>query len=420
MTDFRHLNVRIAKTNLAYPLVRGTFLAFGDSKCEVLSVFDLKDAFHSLRLSEQAKKFCSILPYFGSASYIYQRLPMGLNISPSIWQLYIYAILDCLETRKHCKALMDDVFTFYSYKESTYGKIKDLLKALLKNGLKISPKKCQLFKTELQYMGNMIFIKDRKVCVRPFRSRIEALLKLEPPKTQKGCRSFAGMVNFLSMFCPELQKLLKPIYDLTRKGRPFILGEEQQESFEEIKKRLVCAPILHMPNRQGRFHLYSDTSKFAAGSVLYEIQDGKWKLIAYASKRLPEAVRSYSITKLELCGLAINIASFLHLLKRVDFDAIVDHLALTHITKSKAEPATTRIKRLLELISSYSFNLYYMKGKDMILSDFLSRQTHNTSDQHEIIPISFNMNNFLYENYYRNDPIDRYWYKCNHRQKQQE
>ena len=74
-------------------------------------------------------------------------------------------------------------------------------------------------------------------------------------------------------------------------------------------------------------------------------------------------VRSYSITELELCGLAINLASFLHLLKRADFGALVDHLALTHIIKSKTEPVTTRIKRLLELISSYSFNLYYMKVK---------------------------------------------------------
>ena len=158
-----------------------------------------------------------------------------------------------------------------------------------------------------------------------------------------------------------------------------------------------------MPNRQGRFHLYSDTNKFAVGSALYQIQEGKPKLIAYASKRLPEAVGSYSITELELCTLAINIASFSHLLKRVDFDAIVDHLALTHIIKSKAELATTRIKRLLELISSYSFNLYYMKGKDMILSNFLSRQTHDTSDLKEIIPISFNMYKPLQENYYKND-----------------
>ena len=127
-----------------------------------------------------------------------------------------------------------------------------------------------------------------------------------------------------------------------------------------------------MPNKTGIFHLYSDTSKFATGSDLYQIQNGKPKLIPYMSKRLPEAMRSYSITELELCGLAINIARFSHLLKRVDFDAIVDHLAQMHIIKSKMEPATTRIKRLLELISSYSFNLYYMKGKDMILSDFLS------------------------------------------------
>ena len=114
--------------------------------------------------------------------------------------------------------------------------------------------------------------------------------------------------------------------------------------------------------------LYSDTSKFATGSTLYQIQNGKPKLIAYVSKRLPEAAKSYSITELELCGLAINIACFSHLLKRVHFDTIVDHLALTHISKGKMEPVTTRIERLLELISSYSFNLYYMKGKDMILS----------------------------------------------------
>ena len=177
------------------------------------------------------------------------------------------------------------------------------------------------------------------------------------------------MVNFLSMFCPDLQKLLKPIYDLTRKGRPFIWGKEQQHSFEKIKCRLIKPPVLHMPNKTGRFHLYSDTSKFATGSALYQIQNRKPKLIAYASKRLPEAARSYSITELELCCLAINIVSFSHLLRRVDFNAIVDHLALMYIIKSKMELATTRIKRLLDLISSYSFNLYYMKGKDMILSD---------------------------------------------------
>ena len=247
-------------------------------------------------------------------------------------------------------------------------------------------------------MGNTIFIQEKRVCVKPLHSRLEAMQKLKPPTMVKGCRSFAGMVNFLSIFCQDLQKLLKPIYDLTRKGRSFNGEQEQQVAFEEIKNRLQKPPILHLPDNKGRFHLYSDTSKYARGSALYQLQYGKPKLIAYASKRLPEAAQNYSITELEMHGLASNIASFALLLKRVDFDAIVDHLALVHILKSKTEPATTRIKRLLEVLSAYSFNLYYMKGKDMILSDFLSRQRTDRSNPHEII--SFDMTTILKDKYY--------------------
>ena len=95
----------------------------------------------------------------------------------------------------------------------------------MQNGLEISPKKCQLFNTELQYMDNTIFIKDRRVHVKPLRSKLEAIQKLKPPTTAKGCKSFARMVNIVSIFCLELQKLLKPIYDLTKKGRHFIWEE---------------------------------------------------------------------------------------------------------------------------------------------------------------------------------------------------
>ena len=107
---------------------------------------------------------------------------MGLNTSPSILLSYIEAILDFLETRKHCEAIMDNLLLFTPTKKVHMAKLEDLLKALL--------------------------------------------LKLEPPKMLKGCRSFAGMVNFLNMFSPELKKLLKPIYNLTRKGRPLIWGKE--------------------------------------------------------------------------------------------------------------------------------------------------------------------------------------------------
>ena len=236
--------------------------------------------------------------------------------------------------QKYCEAIMDDLLLFTPSKGAHMKKLEDLLKVLLKNGLKISPKKCQLFRTNLYYMGNETFTQNKRVCVKLLMNRLEAIQKLQSLTTAKGCRSFMGMVNFLSMFCSKLQKLLKPIYKLTRKGRPFIWGRKQQNSFEEIKCSLIKPPVLHMPYTTGRFHLYSDTSKVATGSALYQIQNGKPKLIVYASKRLPETTKNYSITELELCRLGINIASFSHLLKRIDFDAIINHLALTHIIKS--------------------------------------------------------------------------------------
>ena len=97
----------------------------------------------------------------------------------------------------------------------------------------------------------------------------------------------------------------------------------------------------------------------------------------------------------------MNIATFSHLLKKVDFDAVVDHLAINHIMRSKAEPATTRIRRLLELLSLYSFNLYYIKGKDMVLSNFLSRQKTDDSNPHELIPISFTLRSQVDNHFYQ-------------------
>ena len=130
--DFRHLNVRIAKNNLAYPLIRETFSVLGNSKCKVLSVLDLKDVFHSIRLSEDSKTYCGILPYIRSTWYIYQKMPMGLNISASIWQSYINAISDCLQSRKHCKAIMDNLLLFTLSKRAHMAKLVDLLKGYLR------------------------------------------------------------------------------------------------------------------------------------------------------------------------------------------------------------------------------------------------------------------------------------------------
>ena len=370
VVDFRLLNTRIMRRNTATPLLRDIFKMLGRSKCEVLSCVDLKDAFHSLGLTDKAKEFCGILPYFGSPHYRYEVLPMGLSISPQVWITYIENLLEGIPNRQSYIAIMDDLM-LHGLKANHMQLFKQLLVSLILHGLKLSPRKCQLFMKHLVYLGNVFHIENGVITITPMKSRIEAIQKLLPPTTVKGCKSFCGMVNYLSLFCKDLQQTLKPIYELTRKEMPFYWTEFHQKAFEHVKELLIKHPVLHLPRPGGRFILYCDTSKTHTGSSLWQMQDGKPRLLGYASKSLPDACKNYSNTELEMTGLAINIHLWKHLLLRVEFDCAVDHRALPYIMKSKNLPATGRIIRLLEHLAGYSFNLYYVKGKDMILYDYL-------------------------------------------------
>ena len=188
----------------------------GNSECEVVSYVDIKDAHHSIPLTERRKEFCGILPYFGSPIYRYEVLSMGIACAPQMD--YITLILRELEDKSRYIAIMDDLL-IHSSKGAHWKLLEQLFKSMCKNGLRLSPKKCQLFK--LTYMGNEFVISEKTMTITPLRSRTEALHKIPAPRTAKQCKSFCGFVNYLSLFCPDLQVLLSPIVELTHKDRPF-------------------------------------------------------------------------------------------------------------------------------------------------------------------------------------------------------
>ena len=148
---------------------------------------------------------------------------------------YITLILSELEEKNKYIAIMDDLL-IHSSKSTHWKLLEQLLQSMCKNGLQLSPKKCQLFRTKLTYMGNEFMISKKQMTITPLRSRTEAINCIPTPKTPKQCKSFCGVVNYLSLFCPDLQMLLKPIVELTKKGRPFIWGKAQENSFVEVKK----------------------------------------------------------------------------------------------------------------------------------------------------------------------------------------
>ena len=125
----------------------------------------------------------------------------------------------------------------HSKRVDQIGHLINLFKAIMRNGLKISPRKCKLFKKELVFMGITILVEDEMPRIRSLKSRIDAIQKVKPPKTVRECRSFCGMVNYMSMSLPSLEEKLIPIYFITRKEYHFI-GEMSNRKHLKISRKM--------------------------------------------------------------------------------------------------------------------------------------------------------------------------------------
>ena len=128
---------------------------------------------------------------------------------------YVTLILNDLDQISRCIAIIDDLL-IQSLKQAHRKLLEDLFKAMIKNGLMLRPKKCQLFYTALSYMGNDFVIRCKSITITLLKSHTEVIQMISTPCTTKDCKSFCGLVNYLSLFCYSLQKILNPITDLTQ------------------------------------------------------------------------------------------------------------------------------------------------------------------------------------------------------------
>ena len=170
-----------------------------------------------------------------------------------------------------------------------------------------------VFQKEIVYMELEFQIQGDKVCYTPLKDKCDAIRNLESPKTLRQTRAFCGMVNFLSSFLPNLQKLSIPIYDLQKKAKKFKWMDEAEKAFNEIKKLFVCLPVLKAPTPDGVFRLKSDTLREGVDGTLLQKQGDEWVVIGYHSKRLPKSAKNFGITELELTGFLVNIHGFMQL-----------------------------------------------------------------------------------------------------------
>ena len=181
-SDFRILNEKLVKINHVFLLVRDCIEQLGRKKCHYLSTIDLRDAFHTLRLALSSQKYCGITQYYGSPTYHYLRMGMGMSVSPQIWQQFVDLVFqdDLIKHKHNFDVIMDDTF-IHSTAEERMDHLMDLFKVLRKYGLKLSPHKCQFFKKKIVYMGLEFQIQGDKVYYTPLKDKCDAIRNLESP-----------------------------------------------------------------------------------------------------------------------------------------------------------------------------------------------------------------------------------------------
>ena len=388
VSDFRVLNTKVVPLHYCTPLLRDALQSIGNSNATVFSTIDIKNAFYSLKVHPDSRKYLTIAPYQSGRTLQYKRLPQGLSISPTEWADKIETIMSELPNHNQYSLAIADDIIIYSENESTHLKhLESLLSLFEKHGLKLSVNKCQFFRQCLDYMGHKVQITDNRPSVTPQKSKVDAIDKLKPPKTPKETKSLIGMVAYLSMYIPKLQILLTPMHKLTRKGVKFEWTKEMEDNFSEIKAALKEYPVLTLPAKEGLIRIYCDTSVVGTGACICQVQNGKEIILGFYSRKLPESARRYTISELEGTGMLMCVQAYRYLLRSVPFEIITDHSALMHISRSKQEPPTLRLKKIFERLSAFKFTLKYKKGKEMVISDFFSRYPTCEVDDND--PIAF-------------------------------
>lgn len=390
--DYRKLNEKLVKPIYAQNLIQDAINRIGQTGAKFVSLIDLKDAYHALRLDEHSTRYTGVIPYYGSCTYKFGRLPQGLCVSGAEFTNEILNILSEIPNYEDFVInILDDIIILSETQDDHVEHFRIIVELFERHGLKISPKKTKIAHKSFSYMGYEIaFDEDGNPVMKIERSKIDAISKLPRPTTPRKVRSFIGMIQYLSRFIPKLNISLTPLYNLTKKSVKFKWTDEHQEVFDSLKKLVTEAPAISLPTRDGVYIMEADTSRIGSGAILKQIQDGEEKIIAFNSKKLPSACQSYSVSELEMSGILWNLKAFKALLGNKHFYVVTDHQALLGLLKSKLEPPTTRLARLIEKLMAYNFSIGYKKGKTLIVADYLSRHPLPDDDPYsKVKPIAF-------------------------------
>ena len=358
ISDFRKLNEQIKRKPFPIPKISDLLLKL--EGFQWATSLDLNMGYYHIELHPDSKKLCTIVLPWGK--YEYNKLPMGLNNSPDIFQEKMNELFIDLE---YVRTYIDDLLVIT--KGSFENHLKDVHKVLCRMqeaGLKVNITKSFFAQTELEYLGYFI----NREGVMPIPRKVEAMKHLAIPKTRKQLRSFLGMINYYRDMWKSRSEVIAPLTRLTSKNVPFIWTNIQQIAFDKIKTIISKDVLLSYPDFSKRFDIHTDASDLQLGSVIS--QEGK--PIAFFSRKLTPAQINYTTIEKELLAIVETLKEFRNILLGFEIKVYTDHQNLTYTHFN-----TQRVLRWRLILEEYGPTFEHIAGDKNIVADALSRLEYN-------------------------------------------
>ena len=362
--DYRELNKRTIKNK--YPLPRIEDLFDQLREATVFSKIDLRSGYHQIRINEKDVPKTAFRTRYGHYEFVV--MSFGLTNAPAVFmELMNRVFKECLDM--FVIVFIDDILIYSRTDLEHEEHLRKVLTTLREHKLYAKFSKCEFWLRQVSFLGHVVS-KDG-ISVDP--TKVEAITKWERPTTVTEIRSFLGLAGYYRRFVQDFAKISSPLTKLTKKGVPFRWDDACEASFQNLKERLVTAPVLIVPESSEGYVIYSDASMKGLGCVL--MQHGK--VVAYASRQLKEYEKNYPTHDLELAAVVFALKIWRHYLYGEKTQIFTDHKSLKYFFTQKE--LNMRQRRWLELVKDYDVDIQYHPGKANVVADALSRKTVHSS-----------------------------------------
>lgn len=369
--DYRRLNAVTIKDR--YPLPNPQMIFNRLAGCKFFSKLDLRWGYYQIRMvPEDIPKTAFRTPL---GSFAWRVMGMGLsNAAPTFQRLMdtIFRDFDFVS------AYLDDIMIASKTEEEHLQHLALVFARLREHGLIARESKCAFFQTEIKFLGYMFSANGK--AVDPHKT--SALREVPPPATVHALQQWLGAVNYYSSFIPQYAHISAPLTDLLkgtassrqRKNLSKLLWrDEHQHAFERLKAALVAPPVLRLFDPKLPTRVAADSSGFAVGGVLEQLEDELWRPVAYYSRKLTPTEQRYTTRERECLAIKQCLMEWRHYLLGAPFHIRSDHESLQWLLSQNVTTLSDRLLRWIEYFSLFDFKAEYVPGDENVLPDALSR-----------------------------------------------